>query len=416
MRLFLILLIFSAANLQAQDSFPQFKLTMLLDGRIIVTGKEESWLNRSLGKSRYGGDGESSKTVARLSQASFLLSTSLTEALSARAHINIDAEPEQEIDGTRINVIEAFAGYRFFSTPMTRMRIRGGIFIPPISLENTDTAWTSPYTITASAINSWIGEEVRTTGTEVSWVFTPEQNEITLRAAIFWQNDPAATLLAWRGWTLQDRQTGYTDHLPLAPIPSLQPGGLFPRQPDFAEPFREVDGHPGYYAGANWTQSKFDINMLFYNNRGDPMYFDGVQYAWQTNFLDAGTHFRFPKNFELLAQYMKGNSVMGFGNMVDIDFSAWFVLSTLEYNQHRFSVRYDDFEVNDQDRFVLEDNNNEEGWALTGAWIWKFEERFRLAVEYLHIRDERPVRASMNLPVRSTQNQLQASVRIELSN
>jgi hypothetical protein len=132
--------------------------------------------------------------------------------------------------------------------------------------------------------------------------------------------------------------------------------------------------------------------------------------------LDAGTHFRFPKNFELLAQYMKGNSVMGFGNMVDIDFSAWFVLSTLEYNQHRFSVRYDDFEVNDQDRFVLEDNNNDEGWALTGAWIWKFEERFRLAVEYLHIRDERPVRASMNLPVRSTQNQLQASVRIELSN
>ena len=44
--------------------------------------------------------------------------------------------------------------------------VKAGAFFPAISLENDDLGWTSPYTLTPSAINSWIGEELRTIGSE----------------------------------------------------------------------------------------------------------------------------------------------------------------------------------------------------------------------------------------------------------
>jgi len=397
------------ANLAlAQDHLPQFHFKMLLDGRFIVTGKEQSWLDGSFGKGRYGGDGNDSSSLVRLAQSSVLLSTSLTDAFSARAQINIDAEPDRKLDRYRIDIIEAIASYRFTLTPSTRLRFRGGIFIPPVSLENTDPGWTSPYSITASSLNSWIGEEVRTTGLESSFSWTGIGNEIVLRGAVFWQNDPAGTLLAWRGWALQDRQTGFNDRLPLPPISALTPEGLFPRQPLFVEPFREVDNSPGFYSGVDWTRRGLELSALYYDNRADPTQFDGVQYGWNTNFVTAGTHINLPSNFELIGQYLKGNSVMGFHNMVDIDFYAWYLLATMEQNRHRFTIRFDKFGVDDRDTYQLQDNNNEDGYAFVADWILKIRENHRFAVEYLHIKSDRPARSQSKL----SDNAFQASYRI----
>jgi hypothetical protein len=392
----------------AQEEQPQFHIKMLLDGRFIVTGKEESWLDGSFGKGRYGGNGEDSPALLRLAQSSVLISTSFADSFSARAQINIDTEPDRQLDRYRIDVIEAIASYKFTLSPTTRLRFRGGIFIPPVSLENTDPGWTSPYSITASAINSWIGEEVRATGLESSLTWTGVGNEIVLRGALFWQNDPAGTLLAWRGWALQDRQTGFNDRLPLPPISAITPDGLFPRQPLFVEPFREVDGKPGFYSGVDWTRRGLELTALYYDNRADPTQFDGVQYGWNTNFIHAGAHANLPWNFEAIAQFMKGSSVMGFNNMVNIDFYALFVLVTLEHDRHRFTVRLDEFGVDDRDRYQLQDNNDEDGWGLLAAWIIKTKENHRFAVEYLHINSDRPARSRSNL----SDNTLQASYRI----
>src|SRR5207244_7487700 len=135
-----------------------------------------------------------------------------------------------------------------------RMNARGGIFFPPISLENSGPAWTSVYTITPSAINSWVGEEVRATGGEGSLTWSGAQHELTFTGAVFGWNDPTGSLLAWRGWTLEDRQSGFSDRVPLPPIPSIGPGGdVFPRQPLFVQPFREVDSRPGYYIAGAWS-------------------------------------------------------------------------------------------------------------------------------------------------------------------
>ncbi|HEY7162516.1 MAG TPA: hypothetical protein VH815_14715 [Acidobacteriota bacterium] len=404
----LAILLLTSSLAFAQQESPKFHIKLLLDGRFIVTGKEESWLDGSFGKGRYGGDGDDSSALLRLAQSSVLVSTSLTDSFSARAQINIDAEPDRQLDRYRIDVIEAIASYRFTLASSTRLRFRGGIFIPPVSLENTDPGWTSPYSITASSINSWIGEEVRTTGLESSLTWTGIGNEIILRGALFWQNDPAGTLLAWRGWALQDRQTGFNDRLPLPPIPAITPEGLFPRQPLFVEPFREVDDNPGFYTGIDWTARGFEVTALYYDNRADPTLFDGVQYGWNTNFVHAGAHLNLPLNLELIAQFMKGNSVMGINNMVDIDFYSWFLLATLEHDRHRFTIRLDKFGVDDRDQYKVQDNNDEDGWGFLAAWILKTKENHRFAVEYLHIRSDRPARTRSNF----SDNSLQASYRI----
>jgi hypothetical protein len=240
----------------------------------------------------------------------------------------------------------------------------------------------------------------------VTW--TGVGNEVVLRGALFWQNDPAGTLLAWRGWALQDRQTGFNDRLPLPPISALTPEGLFPSQPLFVEPFREVDGRPGLYSGVGWTRRGLELTALYYDNRADPTLFDGVQYGWNTNFIHAGAHLNLPLNLEVIGQVMKGNSVMGFNNMVDINFYGWFLLATLEHDRHRFTIRLDKFGVDDRDQYKVQDNNDENGWALLAAWVIKTKENQRFALEYLHTISDRPARSESKL----SDNTLQASYRI----
>jgi hypothetical protein len=49
--------------------------------------------------------------------------------------------------------------------------------------------------------------------------------------ALFKANDPATSLLAWRGWSIGDRTTGLTEHLPFPNMPSVYGStGIFDSQ------------------------------------------------------------------------------------------------------------------------------------------------------------------------------------------
>ena len=48
-----------------------------------------------------------------------------------------------------------------------RSNLKIGAFYPPISLEHRASGWTNPYTISSSALNTWVGEELRTIGVGV---------------------------------------------------------------------------------------------------------------------------------------------------------------------------------------------------------------------------------------------------------
>ena len=72
-------------------------------------------------------------------------------------------EPEQR---TGIDMLEGYVSWHPAAAGPVSWSVKTGAFFPTISLENDDLGWTSPYTLTPSAINSWIGEELRTIGSE----------------------------------------------------------------------------------------------------------------------------------------------------------------------------------------------------------------------------------------------------------
>src|SRR6185369_14798719 len=86
--------------------------------------------------------------------------------------------------------------------------VKAGAFFPTISLENDDIGWTSPYTLTPSAINSWIGDELRTIGSEATFRWKTDMGVVSLTGALTCCNDEAGVMMADSGWALDDRPFG----------------------------------------------------------------------------------------------------------------------------------------------------------------------------------------------------------------
>ena len=51
-------------------------------------------------------------------------------------------------------------------------------------------------------------------------------HELVAFASGFYGNDPAGTLLFWRGWSLHDRQSRLNDQLPMPPMPIWRNGTI----------------------------------------------------------------------------------------------------------------------------------------------------------------------------------------------
>lgn len=399
------------------DDFPKLSVGAVLDARVALTGETPGWLDGGLGKTRYGGAQGSAETDLRLSQASLLLGFDLSDAVGARAQVNLDAEPGAKGRHGRVDLIEAFVHYRPALSPSFRLKARAGMFFPPISLEHTGPAWTTVYTITPSAANAWIGEEVRATGAELTLGLVRGENEVSGTGGVFYWNDPAGSLLAWRGWALHDRQTGLGDRLPLAPLPTLGPGNLFAQQPLWVGPLHEVDHRPGYYAGGSASiAGRVHLRVMRWDNRTDDTAYEDSQYGWATRFTAAGLRITLPRDVELLAQHLRGRSTMG--RMPDGAAAVGPVpvtsygLVTKAFGRHRLTVRYDRFEVTQQDAMPEVDDNSEDGSAWTAAYQLKTGEKHRVALEVLRVESTRPARRTLGLPAHAAETAMQASFRL----
>ena len=402
-----------------QEERDVFTFHTVWDFRYIRTDRETSWLDRGLGKTRFGGEGREPRNLFRLPQASFVADLEPLESLSVHAQVNLDLEPE--IPGgrygwDRLRLIELFADWRLgFADDAYELGAKGGFFFPPISLENIGEAWTTPFTITPSAINAWIGEEVKVTGAEVSLARVGLENEIRARGSVFWNNDPTGSLLAYRGFALHDRQTGARDRVPLPPIPSIEPGGDFARQAPWVEPVQEIDDRAGYYAGLDWTRyRRLRVNGLYFDSRGVPTAFDGDQYAWETRFTNVGALVFLPGEAELFGQFLDGNTFMGFrgSKRMDVDFRAWYALVTAPIGRHRFTLRYDRFETRDRDPFVAPDGGNEDGHGWTLAYSLGLFGEHRVFAELLRVWSDRPARSTLGLAPGGSDLQFQLSLRL----
>src|SRR5471030_1626546 len=172
-----------------------------LDTRIVASDSKSSALHGGLDKTRF--DSSDTHKPLRFVEAVGEASWWVTPELAAVAVARV--EPSQR---TGLNALEAYARYTPQAEGDWQMSVKAGAFFPPISLENNDLGWTSPYTLTPSALNSWVGDELRTIGTEATSKWQTGYGTLSVLGALFCCNDPAVVLIADRGWSMNDRPTG----------------------------------------------------------------------------------------------------------------------------------------------------------------------------------------------------------------
>jgi hypothetical protein len=369
------------------------------------------WTEGSVGKLTSDADGPV------LSRAFVDYSGRLTDTLEVR----IAAEGYTDDIGGPLDFTQVYLQWRPVPQSSNRFRLRLGAFYPPLSLESPDPGWSSPYTLNLSAINSWVAEELRTIGIEMSLSRRPASlggaHEFSLQAAAFTGDDPAGSLLAWKGWSVHARQTRFGDELPLARLPQLQPGMMFGMQDPYVTPFREVDDRGGFYLGAGWRYARrLEFRAMHFENRAEPTAFVSGQYGWRTRFEALGLQANLPGEIGLVAQWMRGTTVMGplldTAHAVDTRFGSWFVLLTREFGSQRLTLRYDDFEVTDRDQAPLDDNTDQ-GRAWTFSYRYHLSQRVALTLEWLGIESRHPAWTYSGFPEQDTENQLQAMLRLQ---
>jgi hypothetical protein len=132
---------------RAQD----FTVNGLVDLGFAKPSAQTSWLKGGFGKLDSGGSGERSPTF--VGQALADLRLQLDPSLAG--FVRLRAAPDQHAP---LDILEAYARYQPVLTSNWLWSIKLGAFFPPISLENESVGWTSPWTLTPSAINSWVGD------------------------------------------------------------------------------------------------------------------------------------------------------------------------------------------------------------------------------------------------------------------
>ena len=309
---------------------------------------------------------------------------------------------------------EAYLKLKAPPNVLGRLSGRAGLFFPPISLENTGIAWTHPDMISASALNSWIGEEVKVAGVEATLAREFGAHELSLTGATFGWNDTSATMLTFRGWALGAVKAPTRHEFELPPLSTF----MSTRQGDETYPFRELDNRAGYYGRVEWRPpAPVALEALYYDNVGDRTSMDAEgQWAWETRFLNLGLRADLDDHTRLLAQAMRGETLMGFrfkgvDRWVDMGFQAAYLEVRRAYGDDALTGRLDWFETDDRTLQIL-DNNDETGWAATAAWRHRLAPHADLILEALHVDSDRPSRAYGGTAPQQDQTVLQSALRL----
>lgn len=405
------------------DLSDRHELSIRLDWSFIETDSDlGAWPDGGFGKLRYAGN-QSGIDTSRLA-------IEYTGQIRPTwfAHLVADAIGDAE---TTAGVTEAFIEWRPLPGGPARNRFRIGAFYPEFSVENSDFAWESPYAISFSAINTWIGEEIRPIGLEWSSrrpLGSPgSPHELDLAAGVFYGNDTAGTLFFWRGWSIHNRQTRLNERLRL---PSLVFGGRSPDSsfivPRKLDPIAEIDDAPGLYLASHWRyQRRLKIGIALYDNRADPLSFRDGQWAWDTQFWQLSAQASLPGDFALLTQKMRGRTdwiippdpagTIGPDSMlVQDEFeSSYVLLSKSVHDDHRVSLRFDTFDFWRPGQLTSDKGN-----AVAVAWGLAVHERLNMTLEWMQIESSRglwPLFYGLS-DSRRTESVLQLGFSLELFN
>ena len=379
-------------------------LSGMVDLRLAAASGERSWLDRGFGKTRFGGDG----AYARLGEAAIAWRPQLSWDWSAVAEAEIQPDHDR---GVRLG--EAYVAYKPFPIAETRITGRIGLFYPPISQEHGRAFWTPTDTITPSAVNTWVGEEIKVLGAEVSARRQIAGQDIAVTGALFEFNDTAGTLLTARGWTLDDVKTNAYGHYALPP----RAGILHFVQAPITTPVMELDRKIGAYGRLDWSPTaRLGLNLFYYDNAGDLISVKRKQWAWRTRFFNLGARYDLDQATTIKAQVMTGSTLMGYGDpdlWVKTEFSAGYLMVTRKLgSEDTISARADLFQTRnraDPDYGLTQ----ESGWALTGDYKRPLSAHATLLLEALYVSSDRPARdVILGEPSHQDQTVLQSALRL----
>ncbi|MGH9457459.1 MAG: hypothetical protein ACRD2J_07430 [Thermoanaerobaculia bacterium] len=377
----------------------EIHLDAILSLRGAAADGDPSWLQGGWGKMYFGGElGEKPGT----GKYHLRIGAEETELAAAGSmQFGVDWRPLQrfgvvvngvarlepsEYEGDAIGLSEAFAEGILFFRQADRLRLRGGMFFLPTSQENVGPMWSSPYTISFSAINSWIGEEVRPVGLDADYRIEGP-TRVSVGATAFVGNDTMGTLPAWRGWAMHDRLSVYGETLPLAHLWSLEQVFVF--QKDGTTPItNDFDDRIGWSARIRIERPNVaSVQLTHVDNRGDRARY-GDEYSWGTDFNLLGAHWTPTDRLYLAAEYLDGYTEMGLFVPVEAEFRSAYLLGSWSGDRWRASLRSDWFDTTDEDGDPRGETNEEEGWGWTAAFFWSLTPSLRIGLEVLDVDAE----------------------------
>ena len=381
----------------------------LVDLRVGSSDADRSWTRDGLDKTRFDRDAGR----IRLGQAFLRVDGEVMNDVSASVVASASDDRRRLVD-----ITEAWLGWNPVPSSAWKTRVKFGAFFPVTSLEidYDSIGWTPLRTISSSAINSWIGEELRTQGLELT--MTRKSNteasvhDYGFTLALFGRNDPIGSLLAWRGWSISDRITGLTESIRLVDLPVYRPGGGLPQQNRSIHIARELDNRPGFYVGAHYAYLGWlSVNVLHYDNRGEPLIVKNGQYSWNTRFNHLSARIQPGDKWQILLQALQGETMMG-PNAVRFRYAAWYALVSHPLGVGNLAVRVDRFSAKEHVADIFpSDPNGESGRALAIAYSWPLSPSVSLITEALQVKSQRNARILIGDQPTKTENSLTASVR-----
>jgi hypothetical protein len=401
-----------AAPLAAQSDRHELYLDASA-GAIFASTDLGAWTDGAVGKLRHVDDGVTGYRLFAEYHGR------ITPTLRAR----VTADYVDDASGG-LDLTEAVLDWRPIPRSRNQHQLRFGAFYPSFSLENGERGWQSPFTYSYSAINTWLGEEIRPLGAEWSLRRRLEgfrsNHEIRAFAAGFYGNDPAGTLLFWRGWSLHDRQTRLNDELEIPPLP-------FTTQPQRLKSFTETDHRPGVYAGLEWRYGRRALVQLArYDNRADPYSFSSGQWGWATDFNHVAAQIDLPAKLGLVVQWLDGatewlTAALPDGTRLPISeyahdrFESRFVLLTRKLGAaQRLALRYDTFSIERPAAAPVLRSDRGHAWTLS----YRIEptSRFSGGIEWLRIDSRRDLWPMFyGTPPAQTEDQLRLQLSYRLA-
>jgi hypothetical protein len=363
-------------------------LRALLDVRVARGGSAPSWTDLGPGKTRYGGkstaEGFERVTRGVLSQLAIEVGASLPGDIRAQLQVNVQPDIADNWDPW---LIEALLRKEWGAANGFGLQV--GLMNVPFSLEHVGPAWSPEYSISASALDSWLWEEISLAGVEGEWWHvTPGGLRLGAIFGAGFGPDQLGRVVALRGWALGDGLSGVNSDLPL-------PSG------ERTDIFDERDDRPAAYTWLTIGDAKerATLRLGYLDNGGD----QDVEGVWNTHFSTIGAILHPHPSIDLLIQYLRGEARIR-DRTNDSSLRAFYALLSHHRGRHRFSVRYDEFRVDDRD----EGNPTvERGDGITAAYFLELGLRHRIGLEYIWLDSRRPSR----VPPEPSQDGWQVSYR-----